>query len=503
MRQDNAVKSAGVRPAVVLAGAGVAALLAGCAAVGPEFKPPAAPTTAGYAMTGDDANSAAGPSAAVGEAVVADWWTLFKSPQLDQIMRQAIADSPTLEEARARLAQARDAAGAEGGQLTADATAGFKRQQINLDSFSGGVFSAPAGSGISFPTNPNFNLLSLGGSVSYNLDLFGEKKRRRESLQAQTEAKARALDAAYLTLTGHVVQQALVVADARQQIEALQDVVQHDQSSLDMIRRAHDAGGASAVDVTVAEGGLAEDAAALPAQRQRLAAARHALAILVGKAPGEWAPPDFDPMAGGLPPSLPTVLPSALVHSRPDILEAEAQLHADTAEIGVAEAARYPNITLNGSYNIDALTPEAFFTPQAVSWAIGPSATAPIFHSGELKARQREAEDAARAAMAAYRRTVLEAFGQVADVLQAIAHDNQAYAEQSAALDASARRLSAVRDSYAAGGASALQLVDAERAWRRERLSVAHLGSSRYADAALLLVATASVPPGVAEGGKK
>jgi outer membrane protein TolC len=102
--------------------------------------------------------------------------------------------------------------------------------------------------------------------------------------------------------------------------------------------------------------------------------------------------------------------------------------------------------------------------------------------------------------MAAYRQTVLTAFGQIADLLQAIAHDNQAYAEQSAALDAQTRRLSAVRDSYAAGGASALQLVDAERAWRRERLAVAHLGTSRYADAAMLLVATATVPPGVAEG---
>jgi NodT family efflux transporter outer membrane factor (OMF) lipoprotein len=254
------------------------------------------------------------------------------------------------------------------------------------------------------------------------------------------------------------------------------------------------------VDVATAEGQLAEDEAAIPAQRQRQAAARHQLAVLVGKAPSEWSPPNFDVGSGALPRALPLAIPSELVRSRPDIQEAEAQLHAATADIGVAEAARYPNITLNGGYNLDALSAQTLFSPIASSYALGPSLSLPIFHSGELKARQRAAQDKARAALAAYKQTVLEAFAQVADILQASAHDEQAYAAQTRAFNIADIRLKALRDSYRAGGISALQVVDAERSWSQARRAVAQLGSSRYADAAMLLLATATVPPGAAAG---
>ena len=484
----------GARGALIGLTAGV--LATGCVAVGPNFRSPPAPAAAGYAMTGDDVDPAG--SAAIGDKVVADWWTLFRSPALDQLMRQAIADNRTLEAARARLSQARAATAGEGGRLTADASGGFKREQANLNAFSGGAFSGlPSLPGFSFPTNPEFNLYSIGTSVSYDLDLFGGARRRRESLAADAEAKARELDAAYLTLTGHVVQQALIIADASIQADALQDIVEHDQTALAMVQQSRAAGGSSAVDVVDAQAQLAQDAAALPAQHQRLAAARHALAVLVGKAPSEWSPPAFNAESGVLPAVLPVSVPSALVHGRPDILEAEARLHAATAQIGVAEAARYPKITLNGGYNLDSLTTHDLFAPTSASWAIGPALSVPLFHSGELKARQRAAEAAARAALADYQQTVLEAFAQVADVLQSIAHDNQVYAEQTRALSAAAQRLDAVRNSYRLGGVSALQVVNAERTWRRARLGVSQTASSRHSDAAMLLLAVATVPPGL------
>jgi NodT family efflux transporter outer membrane factor (OMF) lipoprotein len=338
----------------------------------------------------------------------------------------------------------------------------------------------------------------VGTSVSYDLDLFGGARRRRESLADDTEAQARELDAAYLSLTGQVVRQALIIADASIQSASLQDIVEHDQTALTMVRQSLEAGGSSAVDVVDAEAQIAQDAAALPAQRQRLAAARHAMAVLVGKAPSEWSPPPFDAESGVLPAVLPVSVPSAFVHDRPDILEAEARLHAATAQIGVAQAARYPDVTLNGAYNLDSLTTGALFSPISTSWAAGAGVTAPLFHSGELRARQREAEAAARAALADYQQTVLEAFAQVADVLQAIAHDNQVYAEQTRALKAAAARLDAVRDSYRLGGVTALQVVDAERTWRRASLGLSQTASSRHADAAMLLLAVATVPPGLA-----
>lgn len=483
----------GARGALI--GLTAAILAAGCT-LGPDFRAPAAPTAAGYAMAGDDADPAA--STALGDKVVADWWTLFRSPALDQLMRQAIADNRTLEAARARLSQARAAAASEGGLLSADASGAAKRERANLNAFSGGAFGAgPKIPGFSFPTNPEFNLYSIGASVSYDLDLFGGARRRRESLAAEAEAKARELDAAYLTLTGQVVQQALIIADASIQADALQDIVEHDQTALAMLRQSRAAGGSSAVDVVDAEAQLAQDAAVLPVQRQRLAAARHAMAVLVGKAPSAWSPPAFDADSGVLPAVLPVSVPSTLVHGRPDILEAEARLHAATAQIGAAQAARYPDIKLTGGYNLDSLTTHDLFAPISTSWAIGPAVSVPLFHSGELKARQREAEAAARAALADYQQTVLAAFAQVADVLQSIAHDNQVYAEQTRALSADAARLDAVRNSYRLGGVSALQVVTAERTWRRARLNVSQTTSSRHVDAAMLLLAVATVPPGL------
>ena len=459
------------------------ALLAACV-VGPNFHAPAAPAVTSYSMVGDDANI--GPSrAAIGEKVVSEWWTLFHSPALDQLMRQAVAGNPTLAEARARLEASRQAVKAEDGRLIADASAGAQRERANLAAFSGGAFSKALPGGFpSFPTNPEFNLYSIGATVSYNLDLFGGLKRRTESLRASEEEKARELDAAYLTLTGQVVAQALTIADANIQIQDLTEIDTNDRADLDMVRKARAAGGASTADVAQAES----------------AAARHQMAILLGKTPAEWSPPDFEANSGSLPQVLPVAVPSELVHSRPDILEAEAKLHAATADVGVATANLYPNINLTASIEQSALTPGSLFNYASTGWNFGAGLTAPLFHSGELTAKKREAEANARAALDAYEQTVLTAFAQVADILTSLANDNQSYADQTRALDAANSRVGMMRKAYAAGGISAYQLLDAERAWRRTRLLLSQQGFGRYADAAQLLLATANVPPGIAEG---
>jgi NodT family efflux transporter outer membrane factor (OMF) lipoprotein len=483
----------------LLAAVCVASLLAGCATVGPDFKAPQVPAADHYAQAGDDPITAPGLKTSIGEKVISDWWTLFKSPGLNELMREAIAASPTLEQARAKLAQARDAEGAEGGLLTADLTAGVKRSELNLNAFSGGAFSSISVPGLSLGTNPTYNLYSIGGAVSYNFDLFGGQRRLRESLKARADEQARELDAAYLTLTGNVVKQVLTIADANIQMAAMRDIAADDQNDLDMIVRARKAGGASDADVEAARGQLATDVSEIPYQRQRWVAARHALAVLVGRSPTDFSPPDFDANSGSLPDSLPVSLPSALVHDRPDILEAEAKLHAATAEIGVATADLYPNITLNASLGQDALTPQTIFSKTATSWAFGPALTVPIFHSGELRARKREAEDAARAELAAYEQTVLEAFAQVDDLLQAIEHDNQTYAEQTKALIAAQNRVNMSRKGFAAGGVSARDLLSDEQTVRRARLTLQNQGTGRYSDAALLLLAVAGVPKGATD----
>jgi len=486
----------------LLAGISVGALmLTGCMTVGPNFKPPATPTSDSYAQPGDIANNGQ-LRTDVGAKVLDDWWTLFQSPGLDKLMRQAIANNLTLEQARVHLAEARSAEKAQGGLLSADATAGYKRERANLNAFSGGTFSdfSIPGESFSFPTNPEYNLYSIGGSVSYNLDLFGGQRRLRESLRAQTDAQARELDAAYLTLTGKVVEQVLTVADANIQIQALKAIGDADRQDLDMIVKARKAGGATEADVAAARQHLAMDSSAVPPQQQRLAAARHAMAVLVGKAPSEFEAPDFDAKSGALPPSLPVSIPSELVHERPDILEAEAKLHEATAEVGVATANLYPNISLTGAISQDALTPQTIFAAASNSYNFGPSLTVPLFHSGELKAKKREAEKAARAALLNYEETVLEAFAQVDDSLQAIAHDNQAYLDEQRVLDQAQARLDMVRKSFNAGGATARQLLAAQKGMVQAQLDLQQNGTGRYSDAARLMLAVAHVPPGAAAG---
>jgi NodT family efflux transporter outer membrane factor (OMF) lipoprotein len=482
------------------AAVGVAAMLSGCMTVGPNFQRPAPPTVTGYAQVGDDAN--AGPVLpAVGEKILTDWWTLFHSPELNAIVQEAIANSPSLEEARARLAEAREQVSSDTGQLMVDGNADYKRQRANLKAFSGGTFSSiklPAG--VNLPTNPEFNLYSIGGTVSYNPDLFGQIRRKKEAAEADADEKARELDAAYLTLTGEVVTQVISIASAKSQIQYTNAIVESEQADLDMIRKAHAAGGATAADIKTYEVLVAQDSANIPNIRQRLMKGRHMLALLVGKSPSEWTPPDFNIRDKGMAQVLPVSIPSELVRNRPDILEAEARLHAATARVGVATGDLYPSISLTGSLSQDALTPESLFTAGSTSYAFGPALTLPLFHSGELHAKKRAAEEEARAALAVYKETVLAAFAQVADALQAVAHSNDALTQQLRALDAATGHLEMMRNGYRAGGVSALQLEDAELAWRRTRMDLALQGVNGYADAARLLEATAAAPPGLEAG---
>src|SRR6185436_10415656 len=147
-------------------------------------------------------------------------------------------------------------------------------------------------------------------------------------------------------------------------------------------------------EVLTAETQLANDRTQLPPLRQQLSAAQHAFATLLGRFPAELMPPDFDLADLTLPGELPITLPSELVHQRPDILAAEASLHAASAAVGVATAAMYPSITLSGSVGQEALSTATLFTTSSTIWTVAGGLTAPIFHGGALRAQRRGAVDA-------------------------------------------------------------------------------------------------------------
>ena len=463
----------------LLAGVAAASLLGACAAVGPEFEHPAAPTATGYAMAGDAA--ARKPQITASAEGAGDWWQGFGSPDLDRVIRQALADSPTLKMADATLLQAREAAKATHNAPEGSGSASFERTRINL-----AAFGIPG-----FPS-PTVDQYSVGGTISYDLDLFGGRRRQTEDAEAMQAAEAYRAKAAYLTLTGNVAMEAVRIATLRAQIAAVKSVIEEDNQNLDFIRRALAAGGAAPAAQVSARAQIVQDQAVLPTLNQQLAEARHALALLVGRAPADWAAPDFDLAALSLPASIPVELPSELVRRRPDILAAEAELHAAVANIGVQAAKLYPDIRLNAGYTQTSLTPEKLFDYDFSGWNFGPSLNVPLWNRAQLKAQQRAAEAAAKAANAQYQETVLTAFTQVADVLEALTNDQAAVTGQDQARQVAEQDLKNTQFAYQKGGGNLLDVTQAQRRLSETRQAYALAQGKRYQDAVRLYVATAA-----------
>ncbi|HEX4710943.1 efflux transporter outer membrane subunit [Phenylobacterium sp.] len=474
----------------LLASTASALLLAACATVGPNFKTPEGPkgpAAAGYAMAGDA--PASGVRLSPDARTAGPWWQAFGSPELDGAIRQALADSPSIAEARATLqraqANARATRGAQFAQVDANASA--QNERINLAAF--GFTGFP---GVPAIPNPTINLFQIGGSVSYDLDLFGGKKRATEQANAVADAAARQADAAYLTLSGNMAMQAMRIASLRGQIAAVQEIVADDQRVVDMIRKAEAAGGQahSAVSGGVAQ--LAEDQALLPPLQRDLDAARHQMALLAGKSPAEWTAPDFDLAKLTAPAEVPVSLPSQLVRNRPDILAAEADLHAATAAIGVAVANQYPDIRLSASLTQEAVTPGNLFGSSATAWSVLGGVTAPIFHGGTLKAERTAAEADARVSLARYEQTVLRAFVQVSDVLSNLGTDQKAIEASRAADSAAQAAATDAQNALRLGGGPLVDVVQAQRTLSRARRALVEAEGRRMSDLVELYAATAA-----------
>ncbi len=459
----------------------VLALLLSACTLGPDFVPPAAPAATRYTSKAPSQAAAAAAAQRVvpGNKVTSEWWKEFHSAALDDAVAEAIKDNRTLAATRATLAQAEEAVNAAAAALY---------PQVDLPATAGAQKFGAAQLGTT-AVPPTFGFLTVGPMVSYALDIFGGTKRRIEGQAALAQYQGYQLAAARLTLSGRVVLQALAVASARAQTKAVEDILADDEKNLSLVQTARAAGAVSDVDVLSAESQLANDRTLLPPLNQQLSAARHALAVLVGKAPSEWTPPDFELGRLALPAELPLSLPSELVHERPDIMAAEAQLHAASAGIGVATANLYPQITLDAALGQQALDPGHLFGPASTAWNIGGGLAAPLFHGGALEAERRAAIAAYEAALADYEETVLQSFAQVADTLRALEHDAEELAAQKHAFDSAEASLRLTRISYSAGNSGILQVLDAERLDQQARLGYVRADVQRYVDTAGLYLA--------------
>jgi NodT family efflux transporter outer membrane factor (OMF) lipoprotein len=188
-------------------------------------------------------------------------------------------------------------------------------------------------------------------------------------------------------------------------------------------------------------------------------------------------------------------LPSELAHRRPDILAAEARLHAATSAVGVAESNLYPKIQLSATGGFQSLTSDKLFEGSNGAWSVIAGLTAPLFDGGTLRAERRAALDAMHASAADYQQTVLEAFAQVADLLEALEHDAEQLDAQSQAQQTAQSSLDLARASYKEGNAGVLQVLDAERLYQRARLGYVGAVAQRYLDTVQLFLALGGTSP--------
>ena len=463
------------------------AVLAGGCAVGPDFVRPAAPSLDGYEAKPVSLPVPGDPDPAqrfTGDAVAHRWWELFQSPALDDVLALAVADNPTLASARATLAQAE--------QVVLVARAAYY-PQVNLAA-SGSWQNARSLGGSSSRTfigndgtNLTTSMFSIGPALTYTPDLFGQSRRFVEQQTALAENQVHQLAATYLTLTASAATQALTIASTQAQINAVNDIIAADEHNLELVRISFEAGSVARTDVLSAESQLAGDRTLLPPLVQQLNVAQHALSVLVGKAPAEWSPPNFELETLALPGDLPVTVPSELVRRRPDILAVEAQLHAASAAIGVATAQLYPSVTISPSMVLQAVGGPV--SAPSIIGSIAGTIVAPLYHGGALRAQQRAAIDAYESELAAYRQTLLLAFGQVADILRALQHDAELLGSETAAVSASKASLELAQDAYAAGRGSLVQVLDAQRLYAQALLGYAHAKGQRYLDTVLLFEA--------------
>ncbi|MHB9099192.1 MAG: efflux transporter outer membrane subunit, partial [Syntrophales bacterium] len=399
----------------------VTAIVLGGCAVGPDFRPPQAPVTGSYTVmalpekTADaPGNGGASQRFIPGQDIPGEWWALFHSEALDRLIRQALADSPTLALAKARIFEAQENRRAQAGALvpSVDANVSASRQKT-----SGAAF------GQTDTTSGAFTLINTSVNVSYTLDLFGATRRQLEALDSQIEFQQFQRESAYLTLTATIVVTAVKEASLRSQIRATREITALQEDQLAVVERRLDLGGVSLSDVLAQRAQLAQTRATLPPLERDLQQTRHQLAVLVGKLPGEAILPEFELDGLKLPEELPVSLPSSLVRQRPDIRAAEALLHAASARIGVATAKLYPQITLTGGFGSMAATAGGLFDGTSTIWNLGAGLLQPLFHGGTLTAQQRAAVAAYDQAVAQYRETVLGSFQAVADVLRALEAD--------------------------------------------------------------------------------
>jgi len=480
-----------------------AALLSGCA-VGPDFKRPAAPANAGYSPVDLPRRTVTAPIAGgeaetldLGRDIAFDWWTMFRSPALNALVKRALLKNPTIEAAQATLRGSQFDVFAQLGYFAPTVSAGYTFQRQQLAGNEGGNAPGVQGNGKVLapkqtpgvpPYNEpvTYNLHTAQLSVGYTPDVFGSNIRQVQALRATERYQRFQLEAAYITLASNVVAAALQEASLRAQIDAANAVIHETQEGLDILHHQASVGYAMGIDVAAQETALAQAQQTLPPLQKQLEQTRDLIRALAGNLPNQDVPETFTLDSLHLPQALPVSLPSRLIEQRPDIRAAEEQWHSASAQVGVAVAARLPLFNITAAYGGIASVFDQMFSHGGPFWNVSLAATQPIFDGFTLYNKERSARAALRVAAAQYRSTVLTAFQNVADTLHAVTNDDHTLAAAVFAEQAARTTLDLTQEQSRVGYVNYLTLLSAQQAYQQALITRVQAQAARFGDAASL-----------------
>jgi len=458
--------------------------LAGCT-VGPDFVRPELAVDADYAKqaftTTAQADIAAGGAAQrliAGMDIPGQWWTLFRSPELNALVEEALRANPNVSAAQAALRQANERVYADQASLFPSVGANLSKTREKVTGASTGAASAPI-----------LTLSSASLNVSYAPDVFGGTRRQIESSTAQAQYQRFALEATYLTLTANVVNTAVNLASLRDQIAATGHIIQLQSDQLDLLQAQRRLGAIADTDVLTQQTALAQTRATLAPLQKRLAQTRNQLMAYLGRFPNQDKGERFNLASLHLPQELPLSLPSALVGQRPDVRSAEAQLHEASANIGVAVANQLPQFSITGSLGSTVTSGSQLFSAGSGVWSLAGAIAQPLFDAGALEHRKRAAVAAYDQSAAQYRGTVIAAFQDVANALRALEADAEALKQQVAAEQSAQASLALVQAQYRLGAVAYINLLTAQQTYQNTVLTRVQAQAVRYSDSAALFQA--------------
>ncbi|MBU3556421.1 efflux transporter outer membrane subunit [Polynucleobacter sp. Ross1-W9] len=464
-----------------------AATISACA-VGPDFKQPEAPKTSSYTETPLAKKLTPAPGVpggtdqefVEGADIEAQWWELYKSPELDALIKRALEQNPNLGAADAALRAAQENVNAQiGGQYFPAIGVGANALRQKQPS---AVYGMNYGS-------DTYNLYNTTVNVTYKLDVFGGARRAVEGARAQAEVAQFQLEGAYLSLTANVVTSAVREAALRAQMQATEEILKAQTNLAEVTEKQLIIGTVSKVDVTSQRTLVSNSQVDLFNYERNLAFARNQLAVLVGEIPSNANIAKFDLANLHLPEKLPLSVPSSLVRQRPDVRAAEAQLKAQNAFVGVATANLLPQFNITGSIGAASLTSNGLFGPNSALWSLGGGILQPLFQGGQLLAQRRGAIANYELAAFQYQATVLNAFQEVANALRALETGAQALKAASDAERYAYETLDLVQQQYKLGTASYLAVLYYQNQYQQAKVKSVSAQATRFSDTAALFAA--------------